>query len=143
MEKREEWTFLPKFTIPVVQIIVGNRYLHVLALKETISSIRIQKILHIIHWCFNVSPLYPTYSLFSQTNVSSRSCFLISVSAPSLPSTECLVMMVRSRALLRRLPSLLHSPHRLLQGGLAMYTTGSLLFFSLFMKKVPTTEGKL
>ena len=134
MEKREEWTFLPKFTIPVVQIIVGNKYLHVLALKETISSIRIQKILHIIHWCFNVSPLYPTYSLFSQTNVSSRSCFLISVSAPSLPSTECLVMMVRSRALLRREPSLLHSPHRLLQGGLGLYTD-SLLFFSLFMKK--------
>ena len=64
MEKREEWTFLPKFTIPVVQIIVGNRYLHVLALKETISSIRIQKILHIIHWCFNPSSLYPTCSLF-------------------------------------------------------------------------------
>ena len=38
MEKREEWTFLPKFTIPVVQIIVGNRYLHVLALKETIKK---------------------------------------------------------------------------------------------------------
>ena len=59
------------------------------------------------------------------------------------PIRDQYYLMARSRMLLRRLPSLLHSPHRLLQGGLAMYTTGSLLFFSLFMKKVPTTEGKL